>query len=93
MPRRTEQRSVVVAINFRPLLASSEPGVSPAPLIQVPQMPEFKLVSDFQPTGDQPTAIEKLVEGLHQGHKHQTLLGATGTGKTYVMAQIIPTTR
>ena len=52
-------------------------------------MPEFKLVSDFQPTGDQPTAIEKLVEGLHQGHKHQTLLGATGTGKTYVMAQII----
>ena len=52
-------------------------------------MPEFKLVSDFQPTGDQPTAIEELVEGLHQGHKHQTLLGATGTGKTYVMAQII----
>ena len=52
-------------------------------------MPEFKLVSDSQPTGDQPTAIEKLVEGLNQGHKHQTLLGATGTGKTYVMAQII----
>ncbi len=52
-------------------------------------MPEFKLVSDFQPTGDQPTAIEELVQGLHQGHKHQTLLGATGTGKTYVMAQII----
>ncbi len=41
-------------------------------------MPEFKLVSDFQPTGDQPTAIEALVEGLHQGHKHQTLLGASG---------------
>jgi excinuclease ABC subunit B len=52
-------------------------------------MPEFKLVSDFQPTGDQPTAIEKLLEGLHQGYKHQTLLGATATGKTYVMAQII----
>ncbi len=52
-------------------------------------MPEFKLVSDFQPTGDQPMAIEKLVEGLHQGYKHQTLLGATGTGKTYVMAQVI----
>ncbi len=52
-------------------------------------MPDFKLVSDFQPTGDQPTAIEELVEGLHQGYKHQTLLGATGTGKTYVMAQII----
>ena len=52
-------------------------------------MPEFKLVSDFQPTGDQPTAIEKLMEGLHQGYKHQTLLGATATGKTYVMAQVI----
>ena len=52
-------------------------------------MPEFKLVSDFQPTGDQPTAIEKLLEGIRQGYKHQTLLGATATGKTYVMAQII----
>jgi excinuclease ABC subunit B len=52
-------------------------------------MPEFKLVSDFQPTGDQPQAIDKLVEGLEKGYKHQTLLGATGTGKTYVMAKII----
>ncbi len=39
--------------------------------------------------GDQPEAIRRLVEGLHSGYKHQTLLGATGTGKTYVMAQII----
>lgn len=52
-------------------------------------MPEFKLVSPFQPTGDQPTAIAKLVEGLRRGDKFQTLLGATGTGKTYVMAEII----
>ena len=52
-------------------------------------MQKFKLVSDFQPTGDQPQAIEKLVEGLQRGYKHQTLLGATGTGKTYVMAQVI----
>jgi len=52
-------------------------------------MPRFKLVSDFQPTGDQPQAIEKLVEGLRKGYRHQTLLGATGTGKTYVMAQVI----
>jgi excinuclease ABC subunit B len=50
---------------------------------------KFRLVSDFQPTGDQPQAIEKLVEGLKKGYKHQTLLGATGTGKTYVMAKII----
>jgi len=52
-------------------------------------MPEFKLVSDFQPTGDQPQAIDKLIEGLEKGYQYQTLLGATGTGKTYVMAQII----
>ncbi len=52
-------------------------------------MPEFKLVSPFQPTGDQPTAIAKLVEGLRRGDRFQTLLGATGTGKTFVMAAII----
>ncbi|MCX7838151.1 MAG: excinuclease ABC subunit UvrB [Anaerolineae bacterium] len=52
-------------------------------------MPEFKLISPFQPTGDQPTAIAKLVEGLRRGDKFQTLLGATGTGKTYVMAEIV----
>lgn len=52
-------------------------------------MPRFRLVSEFQPTGDQPEAIAALVEGLRRGYKHQTLLGATGTGKTYVMAKVI----
>ncbi len=52
-------------------------------------MPRFQLVSDFEPTGDQPQAIAHLVEGLEKGHKHQTLLGATATGKTYVMACVI----
>ncbi|MBC7263025.1 MAG: excinuclease ABC subunit UvrB [Chloroflexi bacterium] len=52
-------------------------------------MPEFKLVSDFKPTGDQPQAIAKLVEGLRRGYKHQTLLGVTGSGKTYVIANVI----
>ena len=52
-------------------------------------MPDFQVVSDFQPMGDQPQAIEKLVQGLKQGHRHQTLLGATGTGKTFVMAKIV----
>ena len=52
-------------------------------------MTEFHLVSDFQPTGDQPQAIAKLVEGLRAGYKHQTLLGATGTGKTFVMGKVI----
>jgi len=52
-------------------------------------MSKFKLVSEFQPTGDQPQAIETLIEGLRTGHKYQTLLGATGTGKTYVVAKLI----
>ncbi len=52
-------------------------------------MPPFKVVSHLVPKGDQPQAIEQLVEGLEKGYQHQTLLGATGTGKTYVMAQLI----
>jgi excinuclease ABC subunit B len=48
----------------------------------------FEISSPFVPTGDQPRAIEQLVAGIAQGHKHQTLLGATGTGKTFVMAQV-----
>jgi len=52
-------------------------------------MSRFQLVSDFQPTGDQPQAIEKLVAGLRQEHRDQTLLGATGTGKTYVVSKVI----
>ncbi|HEY74734.1 MAG TPA: excinuclease ABC subunit UvrB [Thermoflexia bacterium] len=52
-------------------------------------MSRFRLVSDFKPTGDQPQAIEKLVEGLRKGYKHQTLLGATGTGKTFTLACVI----
>jgi len=52
-------------------------------------MPPFQLVSDFKPTGDQPEAIAKLVEGIRRGYQHQVLLGATGTGKTYVVASVI----
>jgi excinuclease ABC subunit B len=52
-------------------------------------MPPFQLVSEFQPTGDQPTAIAGLVEGIEGGLKHQTLLGATGTGKTFSIAQVV----
>ena len=49
----------------------------------------FRLVAPFQPKGDQPAAIERLVDGLRKGEKHQTLLGATGTGKTFTMANIV----
>jgi excinuclease ABC subunit B len=52
-------------------------------------MPNFRLVSDFAPTGDQPQAIDKLVEGLQRGYRHQTLLGVTGSGKTFTMANVI----
>ena len=49
----------------------------------------FKLRSDYQPSGDQPTAIKALVEGLKDGKRHQTLLGVTGSGKTFTMANVI----
>ncbi|MCB0215644.1 MAG: excinuclease ABC subunit UvrB [Caldilineae bacterium] len=52
-------------------------------------MPDLKVVSPFQPAGDQPEAIAKIVAGLERGLKYQTLLGATGTGKTYVMSKVI----
>lgn len=52
-------------------------------------MPPFELVSDYQPTGDQPKAIEELVDGIETGLQFQTLLGATGTGKTYTIANVI----
>ncbi|MBF6612856.1 MAG: excinuclease ABC subunit UvrB [Chloroflexi bacterium] len=56
-------------------------------------MPDFHVVSDFRPTGDQPQAIEKLVQGIKNGYKNQTLLGATATGKTFVMAKLIEATQ
>ncbi len=52
-------------------------------------MPEFKIVADFRLTGDQPQAVNKLVEGLNKRYREQTLLGVTGSGKTFTMASII----
>ena len=52
-------------------------------------MAEFSLASDYSPTGDQPQAIEELVESVHAGNRHQTLLGVTGSGKTFTMANVI----
>lgn len=49
----------------------------------------YELVSDYKPSGDQPQAIEKLVEGLRRGHRFQTLIGVTGSGKTFTMANVI----
>ena len=50
---------------------------------------DFKLVSSFEPTGDQPQAIRELKEGLDNDIRHQTLLGVTGSGKTFTVANII----
>jgi excinuclease ABC subunit B len=52
-------------------------------------MPDFRLVADFQPTGDQPQAIDKLSDGLARGLRHQTLLGVTGSGKTWTVSNVI----
>ena len=52
-------------------------------------MPKFEIVSKYRPSGDQPEAIEKLVDGVNSGKKHQVLLGATGTGKTFTIANVI----
>src|SRR3989344_7580750 len=52
-------------------------------------MAKFQIVSDFKPTGDQPQAIEKLVNGLNKGLEHQVLLGVTCSGKTFTMANVI----
>ena len=52
-------------------------------------MPDFEVVSEYEPRGDQPQAIERLAEGLNKGDKHQVLLGITGSGKTYTVANVI----
>lgn len=53
------------------------------------KLAKFELVSEFEPAGDQPSAIKELVEQIESGERHQTLLGATGTGKTFTMSQVI----
>ena len=50
---------------------------------------DFKLTSDFEPTGDQPNAIKEIVAGINKGEPAQTLLGVTGSGKTFTMANVL----
>ena len=52
-------------------------------------MPPFKIVSEFKMTGDQPQAVDRLVEGIERGDRYQTLLGVTGSGKTFTMANVV----
>lgn len=83
-----------MAIQIRTSLAEPETGDSFVP--HRPQRPEkseggkaFKLVSDYEPSGDQPTAIAELVEAAQGGERDQVLLGVTGSGKTFTMAKVI----
>ena len=55
-------------------------------------MPAYDLTAPYSPKGDQPTAIKQLVAGVNSGERYQTLLGATGTGKTFTMANVIAQT-
>ena len=50
---------------------------------------KFNLITDFIPTGDQPSAIQSLIDGIKSNQKHQTLLGVTGSGKTFTVANVI----
>ena len=54
---------------------------------------DFKLTSVYEPTGDQPQAIKKLTKGIEEGEPHQTLLGVTGSGKTFTVANVIAQTQ
>ncbi|MGE4280206.1 MAG: excinuclease ABC subunit UvrB [Magnetospirillum sp.] len=67
------------------------------PFVDRPDLPtgpaDFKLVSDYKPSGDQPTAIAELVKGVAGGERDQVLLGVTGSGKTFTMAHVIATTK
>ncbi len=85
-------------IHDHPLTKAEEMGTPfVAPRVERPPKLEggipFKLVSDYQPAGDQPAAIEELVQGIRDGEQSQVLLGVTGSGKTYTMAQVIEKTQ
>ena len=95
-PRRCPHMLRIMAIQIRTSLAEPETGQA-----FIPHRPErppkaeggkaFKLVSDYQPAGDQPTAIAELVAGAQAGERDQVLLGVTGSGKTFTMAKVIET--
>ena len=82
----TQQVSQVLS----PLPESDDPAL-PGRFVRYPGSP-FELFMPYEPAGDQPTAIEQLVEGVNDGEVFQTLLGVTGSGKTFTMAHVIANT-
>src|SRR5262245_9854811 len=81
-----ENDQVPASINH--LMSLSATVASKSRVLEFPGSP-YRLHEPFAPAGDQPEAIEKLVEGIHDGLAYQTLLGVTGSGKTYTMAHVI----
>ena len=70
------------------VMPEAETAHTPGEFVRFPDSP-FELFMPYPPAGDQPVAIEQLVEGLHDGEVFQTLLGVTGSGKTFTMANVI----
>ena len=58
-------------------------------ILKIDKTKKFKIVSDFEPSGDQPSAIETIVKNIKEGENEQVLLGVTGSGKTFTMAKVI----
>jgi len=76
---------------LEPVLANPAPDVRER--LKLEGGKQFKLVTEFEPAGDQPTAIAELSTGVYDGDRDQVLLGATGTGKTFTMAKVIEETQ
>ena len=76
-----------------PTHSTAVPAPDPRERLKLEGGRRFVLRSEFQPAGDQPTAIAELVEGIVAGERSQVLLGATGTGKTFTAAKIIEATQ
>ena len=97
-PHPVFEESYQPMIHDHPLTKAEEMGAPfVAPRVERPPKLEggipFKLVSDYDPAGDQPAAIEELVQGIQDGEQSQVLLGVTGSGKTFTMAKVIEETQ
>ena len=81
---RRETEWVTGLLRFRDVLIMNRRGYITGWLTRGTTMTQFQLQADYSPAGDQPQAIARLVEGLQSGLAHQTLLGVTGSGKTFI---------
>src|SRR3990172_2535203 len=93
-PGRLSPDSLPSPVRPPPILSASKPGYTRSMVTALPagSPAPFALTPDYVPPGDQPQAIEKLVEGVNRGDRYQTLLGVTGSGKTFTMANVVQQT-